>query len=119
MKFWLCVSKEEQRERFLSRLDEPEKNWKFEGGDVRERAHWDEYQEAYAEAIAATSRAWAPWYVVPADDKPYMRLQVADIVMRTLESLDLRYPLVPEEQRARFADMRKLLEREERSRKRS
>ena len=119
VKFWLCVSKEEQRERFLSRLGEPEKNWKFESGDVRERGHWDEYQGAYAEAIAETSRAWAPWYVVPADDKPYMRLQVADIVMRTLESLDLRYPLVPEEQRARFADMRKLLEREERSRKRS
>ncbi|HUP22429.1 MAG TPA: PPK2 family polyphosphate kinase [Thermoanaerobaculia bacterium] len=109
LKFWLNVSKEEQRRRFLARLDEPEKNWKFEAGDVRERGHWNAYQSAYAEALAETSRPWAPWYAVPADDKAYMRLQVADIVVKTLESLDLRYPRVLEAERERFAEMRSLL----------
>jgi PPK2 family polyphosphate:nucleotide phosphotransferase len=112
VKFWLHVSKDEQRRRFLSRLAEPEKNWKFEAGDVRERGHWDAYQHAYTEAVAATSRPWAPWYVVPADDKPYLRLQVAELVVQTLESLDLRFPRVAEIERERFAEMRRLLEGE-------
>jgi PPK2 family polyphosphate:nucleotide phosphotransferase len=112
VKFWLHVSRDEQRKRFLARLDEPEKNWKFSAGDVRERDHWHTFQRAYAEAVAATSRPWAPWYVIPADEKPYMRLQVAEIVARALESLDLRYPGVAEEERARFDEMRRLLETE-------
>lgn len=110
LKFWLNVSKDEQRERFLARLDEPEKNWKFSVGDVKEREHFDEYLTAYEDALAATSKPWAPWYAIPADDKPFMRLTVAQIFKSTLESLGLRYPIVGEEERARFAEMRAHLE---------
>ena len=112
LKFWLNVSKEEQRKRFLARIDEPEKNWKFSTGDVQERGHWDDYMDAYEDALRATSRPWAPWYAIPADDKPYMRLEVAEIVVETLESLDLAYPKVGEGERARFDEMRALLEGE-------
>lgn len=113
LKFFLNVSKEEQKERFLDRLNEPDKNWKFSPGDVEERRHWDAYQEAYEAALAATSRPWAPWYAVPADDKRYMRMTVADIVLRTLQSLDLDYPEPRERVRARFDEMRARLEGEE------
>jgi len=92
LKFWLNVSADEQRRRFLSRIDDPEKNWKFSAGDVRERRFWKAYQAAYQAALSATSRPWAPWYAVPADDKPAMRRIVADIVVRALQALDLRYP---------------------------
>lgn len=109
VKFWLNVSKEEQRRRFLSRLDEPEKHWKFSATDVREREHWDAYMNAYQQALAATSRAWAPWYAIPADDTHYMRLCVAEIVVNTLKSLGLEYPLVGETERAQFAEMRRVL----------
>jgi PPK2 family polyphosphate:nucleotide phosphotransferase len=112
LKFWLNVSKEEQRQRFLSRLDEPEKNWKFSTGDVVERGHWDDYMHAYQEALNATSRPWAPWYAIPADDKPYMRLTVARIIRKTLESLALEYPKVDAKEWARFEEMREILERE-------
>lgn len=112
VKFFLNVSRDEQKARFLSRLDEPEKNWKFAAGDVRERGHWEEYQVAYEAALRATSRPWAPWYAIPADDKPFMRLAVADIVARTLESLGLRYPAVDPVEKARFDEMRRLLEDE-------
>ncbi len=112
LKFFLHVSKEEQRERFLARLDEPEKNWKFSAGDVRERGHWDAYQHAYQEALRATSRPWAPWYAIPADDKPFMRLQVAEIVVAALHGLDLRWPEVDPEEKARFDEMRAILEGE-------
>ena len=112
VKFWLNVSRREQRRRFLSRLDEPEKNWKFEAGDVRERGHWEAYQQAYEDALNATSKPWAPWYAVPADDKPYMRLTVARIVAETLRSLGLRYPEVNPEERARFDEMRRILDSE-------
>ena len=110
LKFWLHVSRAEQRRRFLSRLDEPEKHWKFSVADVRERAAWDRYMVAYEAALRATSRPWAPWYAIPADDKAFMRATVADIVVRALESLDLRYPEVREADRARFAEMRARLE---------
>ncbi|HVS12665.1 MAG TPA: polyphosphate kinase 2 family protein [Thermoanaerobaculia bacterium] len=110
LKFWLNVSKEEQRQRFLSRLDEPEKHWKFSENDVEERRHWDAYQRAYAEMLPATSRPWAPWYAIPADDKPFMRVTVAEIVAETLESLDLRYPQVTDLERRRFEQMRDRLE---------
>jgi PPK2 family polyphosphate:nucleotide phosphotransferase len=112
LKFWLNVSKEEQRQRFLSRLDKPEKNWKFSAGDVREREHWDAYMDAYEQALNETSRPWAPWYAIPADDKRYMRACVADIIVRSLQSLNLQYPKVNQAEHARFAEMRRVLESE-------
>ncbi len=112
LKFWLNVSKDEQRNRFLSRLDEPEKNWKFSAGDVRERGHWDAYMHAYEQVMRETSRPWAPWYAIPADDKPYMRQTVASIVVQTLKGLDMYYPEVAEGDRARFGELRHQLEAE-------
>jgi PPK2 family polyphosphate:nucleotide phosphotransferase len=94
LKFWLNVSREEQKNRFLARIEEPEKNWKFHPADVAERGHWDDYMLAYEETLQSTSRSWAPWYAIPADDKPYMRLAVADVIVRSLESLGLAYPTV-------------------------
>ncbi len=111
LKFWLNVSKEEQRQRFLSRLDEPEKNWKFNVGDVQEREHWKDYMDAYECALNETSRPWAPWYAIPADDKTYMRSCVADIILRNLKTLDLSYPVLDKGERARFKEMRKYLDR--------
>ena len=112
VKFWLNVSLEEQRQRFLARLDEPEKNWKFAAGDVRERGFWGDYMRAYEDALNETSRPWAPWYAIPADDKAFMRLCVAEIVVDALKSLDLRYPEVDGKERERFDEMRTLLEGE-------
>lgn len=112
LKFWLNVSKEEQRQRFLARLDEPEKNWKFEAGDVAERRHWDAYMKAYEDALNETSREHAPWFAIPADSKPYMRAAVADIVVRTLGQLDLRYPQPGQADRTQFAALRQQLENE-------
>jgi PPK2 family polyphosphate:nucleotide phosphotransferase len=106
LKFWLNVSKEEQRERFLARLDEHEKYWKFQVADVDERQHWDAYQQAYNEAIRETSRSWAPWYVIPADKKSFTRVTVADIIVRSLKQLDLRYPKVRKTDEQRFAEMK-------------
>jgi PPK2 family polyphosphate:nucleotide phosphotransferase len=112
LKFWLNVSKAEQKERFLARLDDPEKNWKFSTGDVRERGHWDQYMSAYQDALNATSRPWAPWYAIPANSKPYMRLQVAQILVDTLKGLDLKYPTVDDETKTKFSEMREILETE-------
>jgi len=109
LKFWLNVSKDEQKRRFLSRLDETEKNWKFEPNDVKERRHWDNYMRAYEDALNATSRPWAPWYAIPADDKPYMRARVADIIIDTLQSIGLQYPEPSDEDRAEFAEARREL----------
>ena len=106
LKFWLNVSKQEQKARFLSRLDEAEKNWKFEPKDVVERRYWDDYMAAYEDALNGTSRPWAPWYAIPADDKPYMRARVADIIIETLQSIGLRYPEPSTEDRAEFAEAR-------------
>jgi len=94
LKFFLNVSKDEQRKRFLDRLDEPSKNWKFSMGDVAERKRWPEYMAAYEAAIRATSRPEAPWYVIPADHKWFARLAVASAVVQSMESLDLAYPTV-------------------------
>jgi PPK2 family polyphosphate:nucleotide phosphotransferase len=110
LKFWLNISRDEQRRRFLSRLDEPEKNWKFSSGDIKERLSWDEYMLAFESALSATSRPHAPWYAIPADSKSYMRFCVADILVKAMESLDLRYPEVAENERSRFDEMRQLLE---------
>jgi PPK2 family polyphosphate:nucleotide phosphotransferase len=109
LKFWLNVSKDEQKRRFLSRLDEPSKNWKFEPGDVVERRHWDNYMHAYEDALNATSRPWAPWFSIPADDKPYMQARVAEIIIDALQSIGLRYPEPTDEDRAEFAEARKEL----------
>ncbi|UCD24955.1 MAG: polyphosphate kinase 2 family protein [Gemmatimonadota bacterium] len=113
LKFWLNVSKEEQRQRFLARLDEPDKNWKFAVADCEERRFWGEYMAAYEEALNATSRSWAPWYAVPADSKPYMRVVVAELVVATLERLNLEYPSPEPEDQAKFNRMRELLEGDE------
>lgn len=109
LKFWLNVSKDEQKRRFLSRLDEPSKNWKFEPGDVVERRHWDDYMQAYENALNATSRPWAPWFSIPADDKPYMQARVAEIIIKALQNIGLKYPEPSDEDRAEFKEARKEL----------
>jgi len=92
VKFFLHVSKEEQRRRFLERIDNPSKNWKFQFGDVEERERWDDYMAAYEEMIRRTSTKHAPWYVVPADHKWFTRLAVASIVVQAIDSLDPKFP---------------------------
>ncbi len=112
IKFFLNVSKAEQKKRFLSRIDEPEKNWKFSAADVRERGHWDDYMKAYSEAITATSTENAPWYIIPADRKWFTRLAVSEIIMKTLESIDLHYPRPTERHLAELIEARAALESE-------
>lgn len=112
LKFFLNVSKDEQKRRFLERLDHPEKNWKFSPSDLAERGYWDEYMAAYEDALNATSTEWAPWYVVPADYKWVTRAVVADIVTSTIRGLDIHYPEVTAEQKKLLADARKKLEAE-------
>ncbi len=112
LKFWLNVSKQEQNKRFLDRIDELDANWKFSKGDVEEREHWDDYMKAYEEALNATSRVSAPWYAVPADDKPFMRRTVADIITDTLERLPAEYPKVTKEARQEMLEIRKQLAKE-------
>jgi PPK2 family polyphosphate:nucleotide phosphotransferase len=106
LKFWLNVSKKEQKKRFLARLDDPAKNWKFESGDVEERRHWDEYMAAYEAALNETSRPWAPWYAIPADDKSYMRARVAEIIIDSLQGIGLQFPTVTEADRSEYAASR-------------
>jgi PPK2 family polyphosphate:nucleotide phosphotransferase len=109
VKFWLNVSKAEQRERLLERIDEPDKNWKFNARDVDERERWDDYIDAYEHALRATSRPWAPWYVVPADDKQYLRWQVAKLVNEALDELGLEAPRAKQEQQAELEKAKKRL----------
>lgn len=104
VKVFLNVGKDEQRERFLSRIDDPTKNWKFSSGDVDERQHWDAYQEAFEEMLAETSTEWAPWYVVPADKKWFARLCGAAILAHTLLEIDPQYPTLAKEEQAKLAD---------------
>jgi len=111
-KFFLNVSKKEQKDRFLARLDQPEKNWKFAAGDAREREHWGEYMDAYQEMLEATSTKHAPWYVIPADHKWFMRMVVADAIVDTLEKLDLHFPKLDDKKQAELAEARRLLESE-------
>ena len=108
-KFFLHVSKKEQKRRFLARLEEPEKNWKFSAADIRERAHWDDYQTAYEEMISNTATEHSPWYVVPADNKWFTRLVVSTVVVETLESLDLAYPKVDDAKRKELEAAKKIL----------
>ena len=109
LKFFLNVSRDEQKRRFLARIEERRKNWKFSSGDVKERGHWDDYQVAYQAAIQSTSRPWAPWYVVPADHKPTMRLTVAETVRDAIRQVDPQFPVLDDAERARLAEMRELL----------
>lgn len=111
-KFFLNVSKEEQKNRFLKRLEDPARNWKFSPSDMRERGFWDEYMKAYEDMITHTSTKESPWYVVPADHKWFTRLAVASVVVETLESLKLKYPEVRPEVRKQFAAARKQLGQE-------
>src|SRR4051812_20381996 len=111
-KFFLHVSKEEQKKRFLERLDKPEKNWKFSPTDVKERQLWDDYQDGYEDMIRHTASKFAPWYVVPADNKWFTRLVVAAAVTDCLLKIDPQYPKVDEETRKRLAETRTLLEAE-------
>ncbi len=108
-KFFLHVSKKEQKQRFLARLDEPEKNWKFSAADIRERACWDDYQKAYEEMIANTATEQAPWYVVPADNKWFTRLVVSTVIIDALNSLDLAYPKVDDAKLKELAAAKKAL----------
>jgi len=108
-KFFLNVSKKEQKKRFMERLDRPEKHWKFSEADVREREHWDDYKHAYEDAIRHTAAPHAPWYVVPADSKWFTRLVVAAAVIDTLDSLGLHYPKVDAERRKELAAARRAL----------
>jgi polyphosphate kinase 2 (PPK2 family) len=111
-KFFLHVSKKEQKKRFLERLDNPDKNWKFSMTDAQERAHWDDYQEAYEDMIRATASKQAPWYVVPADNKWFTRVVVAAAIIDALGSLDLKFPVVDDEKKKELAAARLALEQE-------
>lgn len=113
LKFFLNVSHDEQRERLLERLDDPDRNWKFEADDLAERARWPDYMAAYEDALSETSRPWAPWYAVPADDKAFMRMTVAETVAEALTALKLKYPDPTDEERARYAELREVLARED------
>jgi PPK2 family polyphosphate:nucleotide phosphotransferase len=112
LKFFLNVSKEEQRRRFLARLDIPEKNWKFSLADIKERAHWDDYQKAFEDVFNHTSTRWAPWYVIPADHKWFTHVAVSDIIISKLKSLNLKYPSVSKERQQELQINRELLESE-------
>jgi len=109
VKFFLHVSKTEQKRRFLERIDESEKNWKFSVNDAKERAHWKDYMRAYEDVFTHTSTKRAPWYIIPADNKWFMRLAVAAITYQTLESLDLAYPTVTKDRKNELLEARKLL----------
>jgi PPK2 family polyphosphate:nucleotide phosphotransferase len=112
VKFFLHLSQEEQRRRLLSRLDEPDKNWKFDEGDLKERERWDDYMKAYETCFAQTSCARAPWYVVPADDKKNARLVISKVLIETLESIPMSYPKVDPERREALDKYRATLEAE-------
>ena len=112
LKFFLHVSREEQRRRFLARLETPKKNWKFSLADVKERGYWDDYQRAYGEMIQRTATKHAPWYVVPADNKWFTRLVVAGAVIQALNGLDMHYPEVDAKRKAELKKVRETLEKE-------
>jgi PPK2 family polyphosphate:nucleotide phosphotransferase len=112
LKFFLNVSKEEQKKRFLERIDRPEKNWKFSSADAKERQRWDDYQAAYEDLLNHTSTKHAPWYVVPADHKWFSRLAVGAVILRTLKDLKLAYPNIDEAQRQELLKAKEMLESE-------
>ncbi len=112
VKVFLNLSKEEQRTRFLRRLDLPDHNWKFSSADVRERERWDDYQKAFSEMLSHTSTEWAPWYVIPADRKWFARIAVGSVLAHALMEIDPRFPAVSEEQRETLDDAKRTLEAE-------
>jgi PPK2 family polyphosphate:nucleotide phosphotransferase len=112
IKFFLHLSKEEQRQRFLKRIDEPKKNWKFSLADIEERKYWNEYMHAYEACLSATSTKVAPWYVVPADDKENARLIISQIILETMKSLDMHYPKTDEQRRKELLSIRQRLMKE-------
>lgn len=109
IKFWLNVSKDEQRKRLLSRLKAADKQWKFNPGDLDERALWNDYMLAFEEALNATSKPWAPWYAIPADSKPFMRACVAEIIVAALSGIGLEYPQPTADERSKFDEWQKIL----------
>jgi PPK2 family polyphosphate:nucleotide phosphotransferase len=113
-KFFLHLSRGEQRKRFLERLDDPQKNWKFSMADVAERAYWKDYQQAYEELIQETAAKHAPWYIVPADNKWYSRMVVSAAIIETLESLKLEFPVVDKAKKEELEQVKKLLVKEKR-----
>ncbi|AIL47132.1 polyphosphate kinase 2 family protein [Elizabethkingia anophelis] len=112
IKFFLHVSKEEQKKRLLDRINEPEKNWKFSSGDLKERALWDKYQKAYEEAINETSTEYAPWHILPADNKWFTRLTACQIITQTLEKMDLKFPVLSDEEASELEASKTSLENE-------
>lgn len=113
LKFFLNVSKDEQKKRFLKRIDDPARNWKFSMADVAERQHWDDYMGAYSDLLTHTSTDIAPWYVIPADHKWFMRLAVSNIIVNRLQELPIDYPVLQPEEMAKLGDAKKRLEEEE------
>jgi PPK2 family polyphosphate:nucleotide phosphotransferase len=112
LKFFLNVSKGEQKERFLDRLDNPAKHWKFSAADLNERQYWDDYMRAYEDALEATSTKWAPWYVIPSDNKAVARAIVASILTNTIDKLNLEYPKLSKEEELALGEARKRLDAE-------
>jgi PPK2 family polyphosphate:nucleotide phosphotransferase len=113
LKFFLNVSKKTQKKRFLERVDQPDKNWKFSASDILERRHWDKYMDAYDEMFNHTSTTWAPWYIIPADHKWFTRLAVVSVINHTLDGLKLAYPEISQEQKAALLKAREDMEQEE------
>jgi polyphosphate kinase 2 (PPK2 family) len=112
LKFFLNVSKAEQKRRFLDRIDDPKKNWKFSVADMKERVYWDQYQQAYEDLFNHTSTEYAPWYVIPADDKWYMRILVGAAIYQQFQKLNIAYPLVSKETKAEFLKAKEVLLKE-------
>jgi PPK2 family polyphosphate:nucleotide phosphotransferase len=112
LKFFLNVSKKEQKKRFLERIDQPDKNWKFSANDAKERAHWDDYMNAYEDMFNHTSTEWAPWHIIPADHKWFTRCAVAGVIYQTLKELDLKYPTIDEAQKQELLKAKQMLESE-------
>jgi PPK2 family polyphosphate:nucleotide phosphotransferase len=112
VKFFLHVSKEEQKERFLDRIDDPSKNWKFSATDVTERKYWDKYMKAYEKAIKETATPENPWYIIPADKKWFTRIAVSQIILKTIKELKLAYPVLPKAEMTRLGEIKRILEKE-------
>lgn len=112
VKFFLHISRDEQKERFLKRIDDPAKNWKFSMGDIEERKFWNEYQIAYQEALSATSKKHSPWYIIPADKKWFARLVVSQVIVESMKKLKPEYPLLSKDKMSELATARKILEQE-------
>ncbi|WP_426667613.1 polyphosphate kinase 2 family protein [Mucilaginibacter sp. McL0603] len=112
IKFFLHLSKEEQKQRFLKRIDDPKKNWKFSATDVEERQYWDDYMKAYEKAIKETATEENPWYVIPADKKWFTRIAISQIILHTIDELKLKYPVLPKAEKDKLQEMKMMLEKE-------